>query len=42
MHYFQGKTYAEIGECVNRTPEAVRKLWGRALVRLQSATRSLQ
>jgi RNA polymerase sigma factor (sigma-70 family) len=42
MHYFQGKTYAEIGECLDRTPEAVRKLWGRALVRLQSATRSLQ
>ncbi|HXY34044.1 MAG TPA: sigma-70 family RNA polymerase sigma factor [Planctomycetaceae bacterium] len=42
MHYFQDKTYAEIGECLNRTPEAVRKLWGRALVRLQSATRSLQ
>jgi RNA polymerase sigma-70 factor (ECF subfamily) len=42
MHYFQGKTYAEIGDCVNRTPEAVRKLWSRALVRLQSATRSLQ
>src|SRR5580704_19352028 len=42
LHYFQGKTYAEIGDCVNRTPEAVRKLWSRALVRLQSATRSLQ
>jgi RNA polymerase sigma-70 factor, ECF subfamily len=42
MHYFQGKTYTEIGECVNRTPEAVRKLWGRALVRLQSVTRNLQ
>jgi RNA polymerase sigma-70 factor (ECF subfamily) len=42
MHYFQGQTYAEIGECLNRTPEAVRKLWGRALVRLQAATRNLQ
>jgi RNA polymerase sigma-70 factor (ECF subfamily) len=42
MHYFQGKTYAQIGEQLNRTPEAVRKLWGRALVRLQSAARKLQ
>ncbi len=42
MHYFQGQTYAEIGAFINRTPEAVRKLWGRALVRLQSATRNLQ
>jgi RNA polymerase sigma-70 factor (ECF subfamily) len=42
MHYFQGKTYAEIGEFIGRTPEAVRKLWGRALVRLQLTTRKLQ
>jgi RNA polymerase sigma-70 factor, ECF subfamily len=42
MHYFQDKPYAEIGECLGRTPEAVRKLWGRALVRLQTATRNLQ
>jgi RNA polymerase sigma-70 factor (ECF subfamily) len=42
LHYFQGQTYAEIGACLDRTPEAVRKLWGRALVRLQSATRNLQ
>lgn len=42
MHYFQNKTYAEIGELLERTPEAVRKLWGRALVRLQSATRNLR
>jgi RNA polymerase sigma factor (sigma-70 family) len=42
LHYFQGKTYAQIGEQLNRTPEAVRKLWGRALVRLQSAARKLQ
>jgi RNA polymerase sigma-70 factor, ECF subfamily len=42
MHYFQGKTYAEISESLGRTPEAVRKLWGRALARLQSATRKLQ
>jgi RNA polymerase sigma-70 factor (ECF subfamily) len=42
MHYFQSKTYAEIGAVINRTPEAVRKLWGRALLRLQSAARNLQ
>jgi RNA polymerase sigma-70 factor (ECF subfamily) len=42
LHYFQGKTYAEIGASLDRTPEAVRKLWGRALVRLQSVTRNLQ
>jgi DNA-directed RNA polymerase specialized sigma24 family protein len=42
MHYFQNKTYAEIGELLERTPEAIRKLWGRALVRLQSATRNLR
>lgn len=42
MHYFQGKTYAEIGEFIGRSPEAVRKLWGRALVRLQLTTRKLQ
>ena len=42
LHYFQGKTYAEIGASLDRSPEAVRKLWGRALVRLQSVTRNLQ
>jgi RNA polymerase sigma-70 factor, ECF subfamily len=39
MHYFEGKTYAEVGQCLDRSPEAVRKLWGRALVRLQFKTR---
>jgi RNA polymerase sigma-70 factor (ECF subfamily) len=42
LHYFQGKTYAEIGESLGRSPEAIRKLWGRALVRLQSVARNLQ
>ncbi|HET6326188.1 MAG TPA: sigma-70 family RNA polymerase sigma factor [Planctomycetaceae bacterium] len=42
LHYFQGKAYAEIGASLDRSPEAVRKLWGRALVRLQSVTRNLQ
>jgi RNA polymerase sigma-70 factor (ECF subfamily) len=42
MHYFEGKTYTEVGERLGRTPEAVRKLWGRALVRLQSAARPLR
>ncbi len=42
LHYFQGKPYAEIGELMGRSPEAVRKLWSRALVRLQSAVRNLQ
>jgi RNA polymerase sigma-70 factor (ECF subfamily) len=42
MHYFEGKTYAEVGKCLDRSPEAVRKLWGRALVRLQSKTRMLR
>jgi RNA polymerase sigma-70 factor (ECF subfamily) len=42
LHYFQGQSYAEIGAQLERTPEAVRKLWGRALLRLQSATRNLQ
>jgi RNA polymerase sigma-70 factor (ECF subfamily) len=42
LHYFQGQSYAEIATQLDRTPEAVRKLWGRALVRLQSATRNLQ
>jgi RNA polymerase sigma-70 factor (ECF subfamily) len=42
MHYFEGKSYAEVGERLQRTPEAVRKLWGRALVRLQTAARALR
>jgi RNA polymerase sigma-70 factor (ECF subfamily) len=42
MHYFERKTYAEVGKNLGRTPEAVRKLWGRALVRLQSAARPLR
>jgi RNA polymerase sigma-70 factor, ECF subfamily len=42
MHYFEGKTYAEVGERLGRTPEAVRKLWGRALIHLQSAARPLR
>jgi RNA polymerase sigma-70 factor, ECF subfamily len=42
MHYFERKTYAEVGKNLGRTPEAVRKLWGRALVRLRSAARPLR
>jgi DNA-directed RNA polymerase specialized sigma24 family protein len=42
LHYFEGKTYAEVGQQLGRTPEAVRKLWTRALVRLQSKARMLR
>lgn len=41
MHYFAGKSYAEVAESLERPSEAIRTLWARALARLQSAIRKL-
>lgn len=41
LHYFQNLSYSEIGNVIGRTPEATRKLWARAIVRLKSFTREL-
>lgn len=41
LHYFHNKSYAEISNVIGRTPEATRKLWARAIVRLKSFTREL-
>lgn len=35
LHHRDNLTYAQIGTQLNRTPEAVRKLWSRAIERLQ-------
>lgn len=39
LRYFHGQSYAEIAAEIGRTPEAARKLWARAVARLQSKLR---
>jgi RNA polymerase sigma factor (sigma-70 family) len=36
LRYFHGRSYAEIAAEIGRTPEATRKLWARAVARLQT------
>jgi RNA polymerase sigma-70 factor, ECF subfamily len=35
LHHQEQRSFVEIGEVMGRSPEAVRKLWGRAIERLQ-------
>lgn len=39
LRYFHGRSYAEIAVEIGRTPEATRKLWARAVARLQTKLR---
>jgi RNA polymerase sigma factor (sigma-70 family) len=35
LRYQEGRSFEEIGQLMNRSPDAARKLWGRAMERLR-------